>query len=61
VRNNSYSCEALIFASTCGENFGFFKKIKHRNVLGIWFCFNPSCFRLSTAAEYDLPRALAGV
>jgi hypothetical protein len=40
--------------------------LKNTNTMGMWFCFNPrygiwDCFRLSTAADYDLPRALAGV
>ena len=53
----------------CSENFGYLvslKKKKHRNVIRLCFCFNPryriwDCFRLSTAADYDLPHALAGV
>ena len=43
-------------------NISFFEK--HRNIVRICFHFNPSCgiwrcFRLSTAADYDLPHALA--
>ena len=43
-------------------NFGVFEK--NRNIIRICFCFNPrcgiwGCFRLSTAADYDLPHALA--
>jgi hypothetical protein len=48
----------------CSEKFGFFKK----NIMGICFCFKQNisrcgirgCFRLSTAADYDLPHALVG-
>lgn len=34
-------------------------------MIGIWFCINPGggkqdWFKLSTAADYDLPHALAG-
>jgi hypothetical protein len=34
--------------------------------IGMWFCFNPGsrisgCFRMTIAADYDLPRALAGL
>jgi hypothetical protein len=47
----------------CGEGLGFFEK--HRNIIGVCFCLNPrwgiwDYFRLSTAAEYALPPALAG-
>ena len=49
----------------CSDNFEMFVS-KKKKKLKICFCFNPrcgiwGCLRLSTAADYDLPRALAGV
>ena len=57
-------CSMHTHTNTCSENFGIFEK--HRKILVMCFHFNPRCgiwgwFRLSTAADYDLPRALAGV
>jgi hypothetical protein len=44
----------------------FFFLTKYRNIIRISFHFNPrcgmwGCFRLSTAADYDLPHTLVGV
>jgi hypothetical protein len=46
-------------------SFGFFKKKTHRNIMGTSFGFTPrcgtwGCFRLSTAADYNLLQVLAG-
>jgi hypothetical protein len=55
----------LIYFSFGSDRFGDLFSLKNRNIMGIWFCFNPRCgiwgsFRLSTTADYDLPHALAG-
>jgi hypothetical protein len=49
-----------LWSQHCRENLGFFKKTEQE------YAFNPrcgiwGCFRLPTAADYDLPWALAGV
>lgn len=55
----------MAVSKQCNENFGFFKT-KQNTEIGMCFRFNPQCgigcgFRLSTAGDCDLPRALAEV
>ena len=49
----------------CSDSLKFWILLKNRNIIRLCFCFNPRYgiwgrFRLSTAADYDLPHALAG-
>ena len=57
INNKTYRVHIKL---SCSETFASLKK--HRNIIILCFCFNPrcriwGCFRLSTAADYDLPCA----